>query len=83
MQPINMVMIYYCDKKLKKLHVLEADTITIKKNWFDVSSSNDTFLPDVFQMTSIALISVTNHFHTNGSHLFWDTLYNVKLYKYK
>ena len=32
MQPINVIMIYYWDKKLKKtLHVLEADII-IKKN---------------------------------------------------
>ena len=32
MQSINMIMIYYWDKKLKKrLHVLEADLITIKK----------------------------------------------------
>ena len=31
MQPINMIMIYYLDKKLKKsLYVLEADIITIK-----------------------------------------------------
>ena len=30
MQSINMIMIYYWDKKLKKtLHVLEADIITI------------------------------------------------------
>ena len=33
MQPIIMIMIYYWDKKLKKrLHVLEADIIIIKKN---------------------------------------------------
>ena len=38
MQAINMIMIYYWDKKLKKLHVLEADIITIKKYRFDVSS---------------------------------------------
>ena len=32
MQLINMMMIYYCDKKPKKrLHVLESDIITIKK----------------------------------------------------
>ena len=37
MQPINMTKIYYWDKKLKKrLHAREADTITIKKYWFDV-----------------------------------------------
>ena len=26
-----------------KLHVLEADIITIKKHWFDISSSKDAF----------------------------------------
>ena len=33
------------------------------------------FLQDVFQMTVIALVSVINHYHINGMHLFWDTLY--------
>ena len=48
MQPIDM-MIYYRDKKLqKRLHVLEADIMTIKKYWFDVSRSKDAFLQDVF-----------------------------------
>ena len=39
MQSINMIMIYYWDKKLKKkrLPILEADIITIKKN-FDLMS---------------------------------------------
>ena len=47
MQPINM-MLYYWDKKLKKrLHTLEADIITNKK---DVDL--------VFQMNAIALVSV-------------------------
>ena len=45
MQPINMIMIYYWDKKLKKrLHVLEADITTIKKSHlFEVSSSKNAF----------------------------------------
>ena len=45
MQSINIMMIYYRDKKLKKrLHILEADIITIKKkHWFDVSTSKDAF----------------------------------------
>ena len=70
---INMIIIYYSDKKLKKgLHVLGAE----KKNIdFNVSSSKDTFLQDVFQMTVIALVTVINHYHINGLHLFWDTLY--------
>ena len=44
MQPINMIMIYYWDKKLKRrLQVLEADIITIKKkHCFDNFSSKDT-----------------------------------------
>ena len=44
MQPIDMIMSYYLDKKLKKgLHVQEADSIPIKKHWFDVSSLKDAF----------------------------------------
>ena len=61
-----MTIFYYWDKKLKKyLHVLEADIITIKIIWFDVSSSKDGFLQDVFQMTAIARVSVINHYHIN------------------
>ena len=49
-----MIMIYYWDKKLKKrLHALGCDIIAIKKHWFDVSSSKDAFLQNVFQMTAI------------------------------
>ena len=49
MQPIDMIMIYYWNMKLnkkkkkKRLHVLEADIITIKKQSFDVSSSKNTW----------------------------------------
>ena len=32
MQPISMIMIYYWEKNPKRLYVLEADIITIKKN---------------------------------------------------
>ena len=28
------------------------------------------FLQDVFQMTTIALVSIINHYHINGLHLF-------------
>ena len=55
MQPINIIMIHYWDKKLKKkgLHVLEADIITIKKK-IDLMSLAQRmhFLQDVFQMTA-------------------------------
>ena len=40
MQPINKIMIYYWDKKLKKrLYVLKADIITINKNLIDGAES--------------------------------------------
>ena len=39
------------------------------------------FLQTVFQMTTIALVSVMNHNHINGLHLFWDTVYYSKLIK--
>ena len=32
------------------------------------------FLKDVFKMTTIALVSVINHYHINGLYLFCDTL---------
>ena len=65
-------MIYYRDKKLKKrLHVLKADMITVKKN-IDLTSlaQRMQFLLDAFQMTGIALVSVINHYHINVLHLF-------------
>ena len=65
MQPINMIMIYYWDKRLKKrLYVLETDIITIKKI-IDVSNSKKLFLKNGFQMTAIAFVSVINHYHIN------------------
>ena len=42
MQSINMIMIYYWDKKLEnRLHILEVDIMEITKHWFDVSNSED------------------------------------------
>ena len=35
------------------------------------------FLKDMFQITAIALVSVINHCHINGLHLFGDTMYNT------
>ena len=80
MQPINMIMIYYWDKKLKKrLHVLKVDIIKIKNEIYLMSLSQRMhFLSDMLQMTTIALVSVVNHYYINRLHLFWDTLY----YKY-
>ena len=62
----------------KNVHVLEADVIILqtkkkKQQWFVVSSRKDAL--DVFQMTTIVLVSVINHYHINGLLLFWDTLY--------
>ena len=68
MQPINMIMTYYWDKKLKKrLHILEADIISIKKNINLIPLAQSMhFLQDVFQMmTTSALTSVINHYHIN------------------
>ena len=76
-----MMIIYYWDKKLKKrLHVLEADTILIIEN-IDLMSQAQRmhFLKDMFQITAVVLVSVINHYHINGLHLFWDTLYNKSL----
>ena len=43
-----------------------------------MSSWKDVFLQDMFQMTTTALVSVINHYHINGFHLFWNTLYLTK-----
>ena len=66
MQVINRKMIYYWDKKAKnKLHVLEADIETIKKN-IDLicPAQRMQFSLDLFQM-NIAFVSVINHYHIN------------------
>ena len=60
MQPINMVMIYYWDKKLKKrLQVLKADTI-IKKIALIFLFQRMYFLLDVFRMITIVIVSMIN-----------------------
>ena len=78
MHPINIIMIYYRDKKkktMKRLHVLEADIITIRKK-IDLMSQAQRmhFLHDVFQMNAIALVSVINHYYING----WYTINTKK-----
>ena len=85
MQPINRIIIYYWVKKLKKrFHVLKADIITIKKTFNLMSLAQRMyFLQDVFQMTAVVLVSVINHYHFKGLHLFWDTLYIYKRYTLK
>ena len=82
MQPIDMI--YYWNRKLKKkrLHVLEADIITIKDDIVLMCLVQRMyFSQDVFQMTAIVLVSVINHYHTKGLHLFWNTLY-IYIYIY-
>ena len=77
MQPINM-MIYYWDKKLTKKN------IKCPGSWYNNNLKNINlmflaemmhFLQDMFQITTIAPISVIYHYHINGLHLFWNTLY--------
>ena len=76
MQPIKMITINYWDKKLKKrLLVLKADIITIKEDIDMMSLALRVyFLQDVIQITAIALVSVINHYHINGLHLFWGII---------
>ena len=56
MQAVNMIMIYYWDKKPKKrLDILEADRVTIrKKRGFYVSSSKDTFFTTSLSKKSLS-----------------------------
>ena len=35
-----------------------------------MSRLKGVFLQDMFQMTAIALVSLINHYHINGLHLF-------------
>ena len=59
----------------KGLHNLEAYMITMKENIDSMSFAQwMDFLQDVFQMTTIAFVSVITHHHINRLHLFWDTL---------
>ena len=48
-----------------------------KKNNVDRKSlaQRKHFSQDVFQMIAITLVLQFNHYHINGLHLFWDTLY--------
>ena len=67
-------MIYYWDKKLKqRLHVLETNVITMKKQcWFDVSNLKNAFFTGRVP-NSIKLVSAINNCPIIGLHLFWDT----------
>ena len=78
MQPINMIMIYHWDKKLKKIACHGSwYNNNLKNNNIDLMSLAQRmhFLLDGFQMTAITLVSVINPYHINGLHLFWDSLY--------
>ena len=55
MEPINMVITYYSDKKLpKRLHFLEADMITIKKTEDLRSAQRIHLIEHMFQITAVA-----------------------------
>ena len=76
MQLITMIMIYCWDKNLKKIACPGSwSNNSYEKHWYDVVSSKDEFLQDVYQMTTIVLLSEINHYHINKLHLFWDTLF--------
>ena len=75
MQSINMMIIYYWDMKLTK-------NVACPESWYDNNlktiglmslAQRMDFLQDMFQMITISLISVINHYYINGLHLFWDT----------
>ena len=63
------------------MHVLGADMITINKiiNLMCLAQKMH-FLKDMFQMTAILLVSVINHCHINGLHLFCDTLGSLNIH---
>ena len=77
MQPIYMIIDLLTKQETqKRLPVPEADIMTIK-NDIDLMSvvHRMHFLEDVFELTPIAPVSLINHSHINGLHLFWDTWY--------
>ena len=62
-------------------HVREADIITIKKTliwcfWL----KGCIFYRTCSKMTIFAFVSVINHYHINGLHLFWDTHHIIYAY---
>ena len=54
----------------KRLHLLEVDITIFKKIDLMSLAQRKHFLQDMFQMTTIVLVSVINHYHINGLHLF-------------
>ena len=64
MQPFNMIMIYYWDKKIKK-YCISWKLILLQLKNIDLMplAQRIHFLQDVFQMTAIALVSLINQYH--------------------
>ena len=75
MQPTNIILIHNCDKKLKKIKY-PGRRYGNSEKIIDLMSlaQRMQFFKDMFQMSAIALVSVINHYHINGWHLFWDSL---------
>ena len=54
-----MIMIYYLDKKLKKVACPGSwSDNNCFKNWVDIANSRDAFFTVGLQITTIALVSV-------------------------
>ena len=76
MQPIDMTMIYYWDKRNGSYleHVLKKCIL-----WASDNKSMFSFLIDIISVSRTCdvffefLVSVINHYHSNGLHLFWDS----------
>ena len=75
MQSINLIIIYYWDKKLKRLHVLEADIITIINIDLMSPAQRKYLLEDMFQMTFIEFVSEINPYHFDRLYPFLESLY--------
>ena len=61
------------------MYVLKADKIKIWNLKINPAQRID-FLEDVFQMSEFAFVSVINHCHIDGLHLFWDALGCLNIY---
>ena len=65
-------------KKKKRVHILEADIITIKTNIqtnINVSSSKVAFFIGCIPNDCHCACLSKNHYHINRLYLIWDTLY--------
>ena len=71
MQPINMIMIYYRDK-CNSGHLEHVHPLSMRHQNNGFFNCNYISFQDMQSFFEF-LVSVINHYHNNGLHLFWDS----------